>query len=179
MPSLKEIRCCVSWEEQQIMHLGSASKECLRSHIIVAIICDLTDFLLKPVVHILIFSTRSVKCVGCFSPARRSVRTLRAVWRKNDFRLGRGVFCTRLSLRRPRLRFVRNTSSSLKQLIFSPSQRTICSEKRIRSYLLMTYLYVSCDFRLYLITVIGLKLMRHRYGDFHGDFMIFLPQFVI
>ena len=30
----------------------------------------------------LIFSTGSVKCVGCFSPAGRIVRTLRAVWRK-------------------------------------------------------------------------------------------------
>ena len=69
------------------MHLASKSKECRRSHIIVARAegeddkyCDLRDSLLTPVVHILIFSTRSVKCVGCFSPAGRTVRTLRAVW---------------------------------------------------------------------------------------------------
>ena len=35
--------------------------------------------------HILIFSTRSVKCVGCFSSAGRTVRTLRAVLRKLTF----------------------------------------------------------------------------------------------
>ena len=45
-------------------------------------ICDLRDSWLIPVVHILIFSTRSVKCVGCFSPTGLTVRTLRAVWRK-------------------------------------------------------------------------------------------------
>ena len=41
------------------MHLGSKSKECLRSHIIIQI-CDLRDSLLTPVVHILIFSTRRI-----------------------------------------------------------------------------------------------------------------------
>ena len=46
------------------------------------LICDLRDSLLTPVVHILIFSTRSVKYVGCFSPAGPTVRTLRAAWRK-------------------------------------------------------------------------------------------------
>ena len=71
------------------MHLGSKSKECLRSHIIIQI-CDLRDSLLTPVVHILIFSTRSVKCVGCFSPAGRTVRTLRAVWWKIIFKSQKG-----------------------------------------------------------------------------------------
>ena len=46
-------------------------------------ICDLRHSLLTPVVHILIFSRRSVKCVGCFSSAGRTVRPLRVVWRKD------------------------------------------------------------------------------------------------
>ena len=41
------------------------------------------DSILTPVVHILIFSTRSVKCVSCFSPAGRTIRTLRAFLKKS------------------------------------------------------------------------------------------------
>ena len=38
----------------------------------------------SPGTHILIFFTRSVKCVRCFSPAGRTVRIiLRAVWRNS------------------------------------------------------------------------------------------------
>ena len=45
--------------------------------------CGLANF--TPVERILICSTRSVKCVGIFSPVGRRVRTLRAVWSKCSF----------------------------------------------------------------------------------------------
>ena len=62
--------------------------------------CDLRDSLLTLVVYILIFSTRSIKCVGSFSPAGRTVRTLRAVWRKDDFASSSRKFCNNSKIAR-------------------------------------------------------------------------------